>query len=224
MRRREVLDLVVTPDGRELVLERRGDLYTILVDGEELMASRTSGSERALADLALGAVAERPAPRVLIGGLGMGFTLRAALDALAGRPRATLVVAELFPEIVTWNHGPLAPLAGRPLADPRARVEVADVADLLAATPPWDAILLDVDNGPESFTVDRNARLYARAGLARLHAALAPGGVLAVWSAGDDPRFTSRLAAAGFTPTTLRVPARTTGQGGKHVIFLARRA
>ncbi|HEX2162969.1 MAG TPA: spermidine synthase [Thermoanaerobaculia bacterium] len=223
MRRREVLDLVVTPDGRELVLERRGDLYTILVDGEELMASRASGSERSLAELALGALGARPAPRVLIGGLGMGFTLRAALDALAGRPRATLVVAELFAEIVAWNRGPLAPLAGRPLADPRARVEVADVADLLAARAPWDAVLLDVDNGPDAFTVDRNARLYGRAGLARLHTAVAPGGVLAVWSAADDPRFATRLAAAGFAPTTHRVPARTTGQGGKHVIFLARR-
>jgi spermidine synthase len=223
MRRREILDMVVTPDGRELVLERRGDLYTILVDGEELMASRASGSERALAELAVAALGERPAPRLLIGGLGMGFTLRAALDALAGRPGATIVVAEFFAKIVEWNRGLLAGLAGRPAFDSRARIENADVADLLAAPPPWDAVLLDVDNGPDSFTLDRNARLYGRAGLERLRANLTPGGVVAVWSAAEDPRFAARLAKAGFQATTHRVAARTTGKGGKHVIFLGRR-
>ncbi|HUO86496.1 MAG TPA: hypothetical protein VM617_03830, partial [Thermoanaerobaculia bacterium] len=159
MMRREILDLTVTPDERELVLERRGDLYSILVDGEELMASRASGSERALAELAVAELPGRhPGARLLIGGLGMGFTLRAALDALAGRPAATIVVAEYFAKIVEWNRGPLAHLAGRPAFDPRARIEVADVADLLATPPPWDVVLLDVDNGPDSFTLDRNGR------------------------------------------------------------------
>jgi spermidine synthase len=214
---------VVTPDRRELVLERRGDLYTILVDGEELMASRASGSERALAELALAALGPRPAPRLLIGGLGMGFTLRAALDALAGRPRAVIVVAEFFDKVIEWNRGPLASLAGRPAFDPRARIENADVADLLAAPPPWDAVLLDVDNGPDSFALDRNAGLYSRAGLERLHGNLVPGGVVAVWSAAPDPRFAARMARSGFRTTTHRVAARTTGKGGKHVIFLGLR-
>jgi spermidine synthase len=224
MQRREVLDLVATPDNRELVLERRGDLYTILVDGEELMASRASGSERALAELAVTALGDRAAPRMLVGGLGMGFTLRAALDALAGRPRATIVVAEYFAKIVEWNRGPLAHLAGRPAFDPRARIEVADVADLLAAPPPWDIVLLDVDNGPDSFTLDRNGRLYGRAGLARLAGNVAPGGVVAVWSAADDRRFAGRLAEAGFRVATHRPAARTTGKGGRHVVFLGVRS
>lgn len=224
---RRILDCVVTPDGRELVLYRRGDTYLIEIDAYELMTSRAHGSEEELARRALAALDGRP-PRVLVGGLGMGFTLRAALDVLAARPAAgqrgaAVVVAEVFPAVVEWNRRWLGELAGRPLDDPRAKVEVADVAELLTGRPPWDVILLDVDNGAEALTLDRNRNLYSRAGVERLHRALAPGGVLAVWSTAEDEPFADRLRRGGFTVATHRVPARAGGKGGRHVVFVARR-
>jgi spermidine synthase len=218
------LDMAVTADGRELVLDRRDDVFTIFVDSEELMCSRASGSERALASLALEALGRRPAPRILVGGLGMGFTLRATLDALAPRSRGSVIVAEVFPKVVEWNRGPLAALAGRPTDDSRVRVVVADVADVIMREGPFDVILLDVDNGPESFTLDSNQRLYGMRGLQRIHDVLAPGGVLAVWSASDDRRFVVKLRKAGFRAESKRVAARVGGKGGKHVIFLAQRS
>lgn len=223
MQPRRILDCVVTPDGRELVLYRRGDAYLIEIDAYDLMSSRAHGSEEELARRALAALDHRPAPRVLIGGLGMGFTLRAALDALAGRRQARVVVAEVFPAVVEWNRRWFGDLAGRPLDDPRAKVEVADVAALFAAEPPWDVILLDVDNGAEALTLDRNRHLYTTAGVERLHRALAPGGVLAVWSTTDDVPFADRLQRGGFKVATHRVAARSGGKGGRHVVFVGRR-
>jgi spermidine synthase len=174
----EIVDRARAPDGVELVLARRAH-----------------GSEDALAILAL----ER-APRtrsVLVGGLGLGFTLRAALDLLPADAR--VLVAELVPAVVAWNRGPVAELAGRPLDDPRVRVEGADVAEVAARSPGrFDALLLDVDNGPSALAHAANERLYGAAGLAALRGALRSGGVLAVWSAGADARFLARLGAAGF--------------------------
>ena len=216
-----ILDCVVTPDGRELVLSRRGDAFHIHIDRYELMASRGHGSEEDLARLALAALPARPAPRVLVGGLGMGYTLRACLDALG--PQAAVVVAEVFPAVIAWNEGVLGPLAGHPLADPRVRVVQADVADAVArAEAPFDAILLDVDNGPEAITLESNRRLYSPAGLRALRAALAPRGVLAVWSADDDPRFAFRLERTGFEVATRFARSRP-GRGARHVVFVARR-
>lgn len=233
-----LLDCVVSRDERELTLYRRGDAFYIQIDGYDLMSSRAHGSEDELARLALAEVRTgnggRPGgagPRVLVGGLGMGFTLRAALDALGGRgpggAGAEVVVAEAFQAVVDWNRGPLAHLAGRPLADPRVRVMVGDVADRLAEAGdearPFDCVLLDVDNGPEAITLEANEHLYTQRGLARAFHALAPGGVLAVWSANDDPRFADRLRRGGFRTSIHRISERHGGKGGRHTIFVAAR-
>ena len=217
-----VLDAVATPEGGRLVLSRRGDAFLIRIDGLDLMSSRAHGSEEALARLAFAALGSRRAPRVLVGGLGMGFTLRAVLDALAGKP-AVVMVAEVFPAVVAWNRRWLGKLAGHPLADPRVRVVEGDVADLLAAPQePFELILLDVDNGPEALTPRPQRGLYTRQGLERLHRTLTPGGVLAVWSGFAHPPFVTRLREAGFAVEVHRVRARG-GKGGRHVIFVARR-
>ncbi|MBW7917299.1 MAG: spermidine synthase [Trueperaceae bacterium] len=201
-------------------LHRRGDEFSLRVAGLELMNSRQHGSEEALAALALAELA-RPAQHVLIGGLGMGFTLRAALDALPATARVS--VAELVPQVAEWNRGPLAHLAGRPLADGRVKLVVADVADLLArATRAYDAVLLDTDNGPEGTTHEGNERLYSPAGLRAAHGALTPGGVLAVWSAFQSPAFARRLVAAGFAVSEKNVRSRGK-KGVRHVVWLARR-
>jgi len=237
-----LLDCVVTRDERELTLYQRGDAFYIQIDGYDLMSSRAHGSEDELARLALAEVRTGsrpgdgrppggPGPRVLVGGLGMGFTLRAALDALGGRAGGEagveVVVAEAFQAVVDWNRGPLAHLAGRPLADPRVRVMVGDVADRLAEAgdegAPYDVVLLDVDNGPEAITLEANEHLYTQRGLARAFHALVPGGVLAVWSANDDPRFADRLRRAGFRTNIHRVSERHGGKGGRHTIFVAAR-
>jgi spermidine synthase len=208
-----------TPDGTTLSLTRRGAEFIILADGKPLMSSRMHGSEEALASFGCARARMREAPAVLVGGLGMGFTLRATLDVLP--EDATVVVAELVPAVVEWNRGPLADLAGRPLADRRARVEVGDVGALLRASRQrFDAILLDVDNGPAAFTAAANAGLYDNAGLAAARGALRPGGLLAVWSAWDDRKFEQRLAYAGFRVTVERVRARLKRGGPRHTIFL----
>ncbi|MFP3940318.1 MAG: hypothetical protein ACLF0P_08425 [Thermoanaerobaculia bacterium] len=246
-----LLDCVVSRDGRELTLYQRGDAFYIQIDGYDLMSSRAHGSEDALARLALEALGtggrgrsvkrrNRP-PRILVGGLGMGFTLRAVLDLLgeasgpgqggatAGRD-AEVVVAEAFPAVVEWNRGPLAHLAGRPLRDRRVHVVVGDVADRLAEAAegaeghrPYDVILLDVDNGPEAITLEGNSRLYTLRGLGQTFRALTPGGVLAVWSASNDPPFTDRLRRAGFEVAVRRARERACGKGATHVLFVARR-
>lgn len=219
---RRILDSVPTQDGRELVLYRRGDTFVIQVDDEELMSSRAHGSEVALAELGLAALGERRSPRILVGGLGMGFTLRGVLDGLAKRPGAKVIVAELFPAVVAWNRDHFGHLAGRPLDDPRVQVVTGDVRDRLTAGAGYDLALLDVDNGPDAMTVETNQRLYSDRGIARLRAALAPGGVAAFWSAGDDPHFAHRFHRGGFDVSVHRVSARPGGKGGRHVLFVGR--
>jgi spermidine synthase len=221
MQPRCLLDSVRTADGSTLALWRRGDDFDILIDGAELMSSRSHGSEEELARLALAKLGSRQAPRVLVGGLGMGFTVRAALDALADRPAARVDVVELFPAVVAWNRGELAAVANHPLDDPRVTVVEADVADVIAsAKGTYDAILLDVDNGPEALVLDANGRIYMPAGLRHLAAALAPSGVLGIWLSDDDPSFSRRLRQAGFDVT--RHAARGhRGRGARHVVFCA---
>ena len=202
-------------------LTRQGSEYVILASGKSLMSSRMHGSEEALATLACREVRTLEAPCVLIGGLGMGFTLRATLDLLP--PDATIVVAELVPAVVEWNRGPLGHLAGHPLKDTRVQIEVGDVAATLrSSTRRFDAVLLDVDNGPAAFTASHNTRLYDDGGLAAARAALKAGGVLAVWSAWEDRRFEQRLRHGGFTVQVERVRGRLKRGGPRHTIFLGR--
>lgn len=214
------LDTALMPDGGgELRLMRRDTEFSIMAGSIELMNSRLSGSEEALATLAWGRLAGRPAPRVLIGGLGMGFTLRAALAVLPADARVT--VAELVPEVIAWAQGPLAQVFKGCLEDPRVSVHTGDVGPLIAQAPAaWDAILLDVDNGPEGLTRKANDALYDLPGLARARTALTPGGVLAVWSSAPDEGFTRRMKRSGLATEEKRVPARKGGRGARHVIWL----
>lgn len=210
-------------DKREsgLSLWQRGSEYVIRTGSSELMNSRRHGSEEALAELAIARV-QNQAPRILIGGLGIGYTLRAALDRLS--PAAEIVVAELFAEVIDWNRRWLGPLCRRPLDDPRTTLIQTDVADVVRAPgSTFDAILLDVDNGPQGLTRPENDRLYAPAGLQTLRQALRPGGILAVWSNGPDERFTRRLQQCGFAVEIKSVAARGAGGGRLHTIWLARR-
>jgi spermidine synthase len=209
------------PDGTTITLTRHDREFLILAGGKPLMSSRMHGSEQALATFGCRHVPASE-PCVMVGGLGMGFTLRAALDLLP--PDAQVVVAELVPAIVEWNRGPLGPLAGHPLSDPRVRVQVRDALETLReSVAAFDAILMDVDNGPAAFTAAGNASLYADAGLAAARAALKPGGVLAVWSAWEDRKFQQRLKYGGFEVQVERVRARLKKGGPRHVIFLGRR-
>jgi len=213
-----------TPEGAELVLYRRNGVYTLRVDGLELMSSRTHGSEEALARLAcegLGSAAAAAAedgPRVLVGGLGFGYTLRAILDRLGDR--GEVVVCEVFESLFEWNRTFLTDLAGRPLDDPRVEPLHADVWDVLDTGGPFDAILLDVDNGPWAFTLPTNERLYENEGLARLAAALTDTGRLAIWSSKPSPDFERRLQRTGLTVTTEVLPVRGGGRP-HHTIFVA---
>lgn len=217
----ELLGQTRTPDGSDMTLMRRDREIVILANGKPLMSSRMHGSEEALAVSACRRARTLENPCVLIGGLGMGFTLRATLDVLP--PSAIVVVAELVPAVVEWNRGPLGPLAGHPLKDRRVRVDVADVAETLRASRDrFDAVLLDVDNGPAAFTASDNARLYDDRGLAAARASLKAGGVLAVWSAWDDRKFEQRLRHGGFTVEVERVRARLKKGGPRHTIFLGR--
>ena len=217
----ELLDKAPVPgNSKELRLYRRGREFSIRVNGCELMNSRAHGSEDALAELACARVADRPRPRVLIGGLGMGYTLASALRRLGASAR--VVVAELVPEVVEWNHGPLADLAGHPLQDTRVTVREVDVARILQAEhQAYDAILLDVDNGPDGLSLQSNNWLYSPAGLDAAFAALKPEGVLAVWSASPDRSFTRRLRQAGFAVDEVPVRARGQRGGGRHTIWIA---
>jgi spermidine synthase len=216
----ETLARETTPEGDELVLSRRDGAYSLSVGGQELMTSRVHGSEEALARLACAAIEEKKTPRVLVGGLGFGYTLRAALDHL---PRgAAVVVCEVFVSLLGWNRGLLAHLAGRPLEDRRVTAVRADVQTLLDGRQRFDAVLLDVDNGPQGFTLRSNDSLYTAEGLARLSRSLTARGVLAVWSSSASPEFQRRLRKAGFETWAESVPTR---QGGKRrdTIFLGRR-
>ena len=213
------LDTAQIPAGGELKLMQRGGDYSILSAGLELMNSRLYGSEVALANLAWAKMAERKAPRILIGGLGMGFTLRAALAAL---PKdAKIVVAELVPAVIAWARGPLAGLYGDSLDDRRVRLIQTDVAELIRSpNPPYDAILMDVDNGPDALNRDVNDNLYSVAGLAMTRRAVKHGGVLAVWSAGPDQPFAGRMKRAGFAVDEHRVGASPSGKGPRHIIWV----
>ena len=215
----ELLGETSTPDGTDVRLTRQGHEYVILVDGRTLMSSLRHGSEDALATIGCRHLQSAEDPRVLIGGLGMGFTLRASLDALP--PAAIVTVVELLPAVVEWNRGPLGSLAGHPLDDSRVRVELGDVGLALRAAAPsrLHAILLDVDNGPAAFTASSNGSLYDNAGVAAACAALDAGGVLAVWSAREDRRFEQRLRFHGFTVTVERVRARLKKGGPRHIVF-----
>ncbi|MEX0406402.1 hypothetical protein ABGN05_12060 [Aquibium sp. LZ166] len=204
--------------GAELRLKRRGAEFSIMLGTNELMNSRMGGSEEALARLALARLGDRPEPAILIGGLGMGFTLRAALAELGP---ASVTVAELVPAVVAWARGPMAVVLQGCLDDPRVSVEETDVGlPIRAAAGAWDAILLDVDNGPEGLSRSSNDALYAAAGLSAAFRALRPGGVLSVWSSGPDAGFTRRLLRAGFEVTEEKV--RATGKrGARHVVWVA---
>jgi spermidine synthase len=224
MKRLEELDRSPVPGGSEMVLYRRQNDFMILVNGLELMGSRAHASEEQLAALGCAGLRAVAGARVLIGGLGMGFTVRAALRTLGDDARVD--VAELVPAVVRWNRGVLAPLAGAPLEDRRVHVIEKDVAHVLKDATShhdgYDAILLDVDNGPSALSSPLNARLYDDAGLARALRALRAGGVLATWSTSDDPKYTQRLNKAGFT-THLERPSARLGGGGRHVVWLARK-
>ena len=209
----------VPGDGGILRLMRRGEEFSIMAGAIELMNSRLSGSEEALASLTHARLKGRAKPRILIGGLGMGFTLRAALAEWG--PDAGVTIAELVPEVVAWARGPMAHIHGQGLTDPRVTIFEGDVAALINAEPArWDAILLDVDNGPEGLMRKANDDLYDAYGLTEAHAALRKGGILAVWSVDPNPAFTRRLKSAGFAVEELRVHANGKGGGSRHVIWL----
>jgi spermidine synthase len=218
-----LLDKANVPDsGDELRLMRRGAEFSIMLGQNELMNSRLGGSEAALATLACERMRAREDPKILIGGLGMGFTLRAALAGVGAGAR--VVVAELVPAVVAWARGPMAEVFGGSLADPRVGIREADVGQLIrSASSAWDAILLDVDNGPDGLSRTANDALYDATGLRASHTALRPGGVFAVWSSGPDAKFTQRLRKAGFEVD--EVATRASGKrGARHVIWVAKRA
>ena len=220
MIQRELLGTAQVPGGPELRLFRHDRDFMIVLGGNELMSSRMSGSEVALAEQSCARIAGVKAPRLLIGGYGMGFTLRAALAKLGKDAR--LVVAELVPEIIEWARGPMADLAAGCLDDPRVDLRLGDVGAQIAASPhTYDAILLDVDNGPDGLTREGNDGLYSKSGLRAARHALRPGGVLAIWSAARDDAFARRLAKNGFKVDEVTVRARTNGKGPKHVIWFA---
>lgn len=218
-----LIDTAEVPGGGgELRLKRHGAEFAIMLGSDELMNSRLSGSEEALATIACERIRDRKAPRILIGGLGMGFTLRAALVALG--PEARIVVAELVPAVVQWARGPMAEVFGTSLTDQRVGIREADVGELIRAdASAYDAILLDVDNGPEGLTRKANDALYDLKGLRAARAALKPGGVLAVWSSGPNPKFTWRLGRAGFAVEEVRARANGPRGGARHVIWIATR-
>ena len=216
----KVIDRAPAPGGGELVLQQRGEEFAIRVNGRELMSSRQHGSEEKMADVACAGLAGKK-PRVLVGGLGLGYTVRAALERLP--PSAEVVVSELVPAVVAWNQGVLAPLAGRPLEDTRVKVESRDVGELLReADGTYDAVLLDVDNGPEALTQEQNRWLYGERGLAIIRRALKSRGVVVVWSASPDHPFANRLKRAGFDTEVVETSARGKGGGPMHTLFIGR--
>ncbi|KJC33375.1 spermidine synthase [Bradyrhizobium sp. LTSP849] len=220
----EKIDTAKIPGSdEELRLMRRGKEFSIKLGTNELMNNRLSGSEAALATLAAKQIEKVKKPVVLIGGLGMGFTLRAALAVLGDK--AEIVVAELVPAVVAWARGPMAEIFGDSLNDPRVEIREMDVAQLIERHPlRFDAILLDVDNGPEGLTRKANDALYDAAGLRIAHTALRRGGVLAVWSSGPHPKFSRHLRTAGFEVNEVNIRATGRGGGARHVIWMARKS
>lgn len=221
MKPRELLATAQVPDGEELRLYKRDTDFIIALGPNELMSSRQRGSEEALALLTCDRLQDNEAPHFLIGGYGMGFTLRAALERLG--PQARFTVAELVPEIIDWARGPMAELTGDCLDDPRVEIAIRDVYRAIrGGERSYDAILLDVDNGPDGLTRADNDQIYSTHGLVAAKAALRPGGVLAIWSAKQDERFTRRLKHAGFQVEEVMVRAGRNGKGARHVIWFAR--
>ena len=219
MKRYERLGEARTPNGTTLALYRHDGAYLIRADGVELMSTRRHLSEDRLADVACAPLGERPNARALIGGLGLGFTLRAALRQL--RDDAEVVVAELVPEVIAWNADERYELSAAAIRDPRTRIVNDDVLAVLAANPAgFDAIMLDTDNGPDGMLMSENAPLYAAGGIALTIAALRPGGRIAYWSVGDDRPFAGALQRAGLRVETLRVRAHDTA-GPMHTLYVA---
>jgi spermidine synthase len=217
-----LLDTAKVPGGGELRLMRRGAEFSIKLGTQELMNTRLSATEQALATIGCAKIKDRKRPQILIGGLGMGFTLRAALTVLG--KHAHIVVAELVPAVVAWARGPMKKLSGDSLTDPRVRIHEGDVGELIrSARSAFDAILLDVDNGPEGMTRKSNDRLYDLKGLHAAYAALRPGGVLAVWSSAPHAKFTARLRKTGFAVTENPVRAKGPQGGAQHFIWTATR-
>jgi spermidine synthase len=218
-----LIDRAAVPGGGEMRLYRRGAEFSIRVGNYELMNSRVHASEDALASLACARLRDRRNARLLIGGLGMGFTLAAVLTEVGDN--AEVIVAELVPEVVAWHRGPLAEVSGGALDDRRVTVRTDDVAAIIAErSGAFDAILLDVDNGPRGLTAGANDRLYSVRGLRAAAAALRDGGVLAVWSAGPDAAFTRKLQQAGFDAEEIAVRGRDAKRGPRFVIWIARRS
>jgi len=221
-----LLDTAQVPGGGELRLMQRGAEFSIRLGRDELMNSRLSATEEALATIACEKIQTRrrpnKQPNILIGGLGMGFTLRAALTVLG--KQAHIVVAELVPAVVAWARGPMAKLSGDSLTDPRVRIHEGDVGDLIrSGRLAYDAILLDVDNGPQGMTRKANDGLYDLKGLRAAHTTLRPGGVLAVWSSGPDAKFTARLRKTGFKVDEIPLRAKGPRGGARHFIWTATR-
>jgi len=218
---RELIDSAIVPGGGEMLrLFRRGADYMIVLDRNELMNSRMSGSEEALAAMTIERLGKRDA-HLLIGGYGMGFTLRAAYAALGAKAKITVV--ELVPDIIAWARHYMTAMTGDTFADPRLELIIDDVAEVIAEGGPYDAILLDVDNGPDGLTRNANNRLYSARGLSAAKAALKPGGILAVWSAAPDRHFTRKLEDAGFAVDEVTLTARPNNKGPRHLIWFATR-
>ncbi len=220
MIQREHLATAQVPGGEELKLYRHDRDHMIVLGHNELMSTRKWGSEEALATMAFERVRSAKQPGFLIGGYGMGFTLRAALKVLPADAHVTVV--ELVPEIIEWARGPMAELTAGCLEDPRVQLVMSDVAPFIAgAHADYDAILLDVDNGPDGLVRADNDILYSTPGLRAAKRALTPDGVLAIWSAGPDPAFTRRLEKCDFVVDEVKVASRSNGKGPKHVIWFA---
>ncbi len=223
---RVLIDTAKIPGGGELRLFERihknGSEFSIMLGSNELMNSRMSGSEEALATLAHEAISTRKNPRILIGGLGMGFTLRAAMAAFGSD--AKVMVSELVPEVMQWARGSMAELFGDCLENNQVTLKITDVYELMEqADQSFDAILLDTDNGPDGITLSANDRLYSEAGLGKALGALQAGGVLAIWSSKSDQKFARRLQNSGFQVEEHRVRARSSGKGAHHIIWLAKK-
>lgn len=217
----EEIDRVKVPGGEEeIILQKRGTEFSIRIATTELMNSRLHGSEDALAELTCSRISRKNGRRILIGGLGMGYTLAAALQHSGGD--SLITVAELIPAVIRWNREQLGHLAGNPLSDGRVFVQQEDVAETIyRKKSSWDAILLDVDNGPDGLTRKVNDRLYGLSGLKNAFLALRNGGVLSIWSSGTDEQFTSRLKQCRFQTEIVTVRARKPGKGARHTIWLA---
>jgi len=222
MKPERLIDSTPTPGGDDLQLYERDGVFTLRISGIELMTSRAHDSEEELAWMAMKLVDRKSRPRVLVGGLGMGYTTRAALDS-SPRP-SEVVVSELLPAVVGWNRDHIGHLAGRPLDDPRVTIVEHDIWKVIADSPNgFDVILNDVDNGPGGCALEQNEKLYTAAGLAAVHRALRPKGVLGVWCVEDDPRFVKAMSAAGFKAHAETVFARNVAKGHRHTVFIGQR-